>query len=96
MQNARDIILRPIISEKTMGLLAENKYTFEVDPQANKSQIKKAVEEIFDVKVIDVSTINMKGKPKRYGIFRGYRPKWKKAIVTLRAGDRIEFFEDLM
>lgn len=91
--DARDIILRPVISEKSTGAMAENKYTFEVHPDANKSQVKKAVEEIFKVKVTKVNTINVEGKMRRYGKYMGKRPDRKKAIVTLAEGHSIKIFE---
>jgi len=94
--NPRDIILRPIITEKSMELLAEGKYTFAVDPRANKSQIKRAIETIFDVEVAKVNTMNMRGKRRRLGRYEGRRPNWKKAIVKLKPGQKIDFFEGLV
>lgn len=94
--NAYDIIIRPIITEKSMGMQDANKYVFEVVKTANKSEIKKAVETVFDVKVKSVHTMNMLGKMKRQGQYRGKRPDWKKAIVTLTEDSKtIEFFESL-
>lgn len=94
MKDARDIIVRPIISERSMDDSALNKYTFEVAKKANKVEIKKAVEEIFDVTVEKVTTMNMLGKLKRRGRFEGRRPNWKKAIVKLTPDSKkIEFFE---
>jgi len=93
MKNPRDIIIKPIVSEKSYKLIEGNKYTFQVHPDAKKIEIRKAVEEIFNVSVTKVNTITVKGKPKRQGWFRGRRPNWKKAIVTLREGDKIEFFQ---
>lgn len=90
---AHDIIIRPIITEKSSSLMELNKYTFEVHKSANKIQIRKAVEEVFKVKVLSVNTMNVKGKPKRMGMNRGYTRSWKKAIVALPEGQRIEFFE---
>jgi large subunit ribosomal protein L23 len=87
------IIKRPLVTEKSTSLMEENKYCFVVDPRANKNQIKQAVEEIFKVKVIAVNTSNVLGKIKRQGRFSGRRPSWKRAIVTLEQGNRIEFFE---
>lgn len=78
MKDARDIIVRPVITEKSMNLMAENKYTFIVDKQANKTEIRKAIEEIFHVKVDNVRTINVKGKKRRMGRFEGYKPDRKK------------------
>jgi len=93
MKDPRDIIRHPVISEKTYGLIDENKYTFIVDPRANKTQIKQAVEEIFDVKVVSVNTMNRQGKRKRRGLVVGKRPDLKRAIVTVAEGDEIELFE---
>ena len=94
---SHDIIKRPIITEQSMEGVAEKKYTFEVDKNANKIQIKKAVEEIFKVKVDKVSTINYIGKPKRMGVHSGYTSEWKKAIVTLTESSKtIEFFDGMM
>lgn len=91
--NARDVIKRPVISEKSYDLLAENKYTFYVNPDANKIEIKKAIEEIFNVTVLNVNTMNVKGKTKRMGRAVGKTPDRKKAIVSLKEGDKIEVFE---
>jgi large subunit ribosomal protein L23 len=88
----RDVLLAPVISEKSYGLLDDNKYTFEVHPDANKTQIKIAVEKIFEVKVTDVNTLNRQGKRKRVRAGFGRRKNVKRAIVTLRAGDRIDVF----
>ena len=93
MKDPRDIIFRPVISEKTYGLLDENKYTFVVDPRANKTQIKQAIETIFDVKVLGVNTLNRSGKRKRRGFIVGKRPDTKRAIVSLAPGDEIELFD---
>ena len=91
-----DIILRPVITEKSMQQLAENKYTFLVHPKANKTMIKKAVEQIFKVRVRKVNTVRVRGKLRRVGRYAGYQPDAKKAIVTLAEGHRIkEFFEDV-
>lgn len=91
--DARDIILRPIVTEKSTAAMQANKYTFEVHPDANKIQIKKAVEEIFKVKVEKVNTIRVRGKLRRVGRFVGRRPDRKKAIVTLKEGHSIQIFE---
>jgi large subunit ribosomal protein L23 len=90
---ARDVIKRPVVTEKTTRLMEENKYCFIVDRRANKTQIRQAVEEIFGVKVLAVNTMNMVGKLKRLGRFEGRRPSEKKVLVTLAPGSRIEFFE---
>jgi large subunit ribosomal protein L23 len=91
---ARDILKRPVITERSSELMAEKKYTFEVDVRANKTQVKDAVEEIFDVKVDKVNIMNYKGKFKRMGKFGGYTNKRRKAIITLtQESKEIEFFE---
>ena len=91
--NARQVIIRPVISEKSYALLAANKYTFRVHDAANKTQIRQAVEEIFEVRVEDVRTVNVRSKPKRRGYTSGRTREWKKAIVQLHADDTIELFE---
>ena len=92
MRTAQDIILKPVITEDSMDRLQANRYTFKV---AKKIEIAKAVEELFNVKVAKVNTISVKGKQKRMGRSVGYRPDWKKAIVTLEGDKTIEFFEGL-
>lgn len=93
---SHDIIRKPIITEKSMASMAEKKYTFIVHVDANKSQIKRAVEEVFNVKVENVNTINGLGKTKRMGVHVGKRPDYKKAIVTLtEESNGIEFFEGM-
>jgi large subunit ribosomal protein L23 len=91
--DARAVIIRPVISEKSYALIAEGKYTFRVHDRANKTQIAKAVEGIFDVRVADVRTAKVRAKPKRRGLHRGRTRAWKKAIVRLAPGERIELFE---
>ncbi len=91
--NARQVIIRPVISEKSYALLAANKYTFRIHEGANKTQVRKAIEEIFGVRVDGVRTAWVKPKPKRRGISSGHRRKWKKAVVTLHPDDAIELFE---
>lgn len=91
----REVIRRPVITEESMERTAEGKYTFAVHPDANKTEIKNAVETLFKVKVKKVNTVTMRGKERRVGVHRGRRPDWKKAIVTLEEGQRIEFFEGL-
>ncbi len=93
--NAYDIIIAPIISEKSMTMLADQKYTFKVNAKANKIEIKKAVEEIFKVEVEKVTTLNVIGKNKRVGVHEGKKSDWKKAIVKLKGTKTIEFFESL-
>jgi len=95
MRNPRDVLLKPIVSERSMDLLAQNKYSFYVDPNANKIEIKHAVQELFNVTVQDVNTMNVKGKIKRMGRYAGRTPNRKKAIVTLKQGDKIEIFEGM-
>ncbi len=96
MKFAQDIILKPIITEKSMDGIASRKYTFKVAKDATKPEIGHAVEELFGVKVADVNTINMKRKPKRLRYNAGYTAAWKKAIVTLKPDSKtIEFFEGL-
>ncbi len=97
MKTSCDIIIRPIITEASMQGIADKKYTFEVAKTANKVEIKKAIEEIFKVKVLDVNTVNMKSKPKRLGVHLGKTSEWKKAVVTLTADSKtIEFFDGMM
>ncbi|KHE72260.1 50S ribosomal protein L23 [Halobacillus sp. BBL2006] len=94
MKEPRDIIKRPVITEHSADLMGEKKYTFEVSPKANKTEIKKAVEEIFGVSVESVNTMNLKGKFKRMGRYGGYRSDRKKAIVKLTEdSEELEFFE---
>jgi large subunit ribosomal protein L23 len=90
--NPRDILMRPVISEKSYGLLDEGKYTFIVRPDANKTQIRMAVEQVFGVKVTGVNTVNRPGKRRRTRHGWGKRPDTKRAIVTLAEGDRIDIF----
>lgn len=93
---AQDIVLKPIISEASMDMLADKKYVFKVLDGATKPEIAAAVEELFNVKVQDVNTISMKRKPKRLGVHAGYTAAWKKAIVTLKPeSNTIEFFDGL-
>ena len=93
---SHDIIRKPVITEKTMAAMADNKYTFIVHIDSNKSQIKRAVEEVFDVKVQNVQTSRTMGKTKRMGVHVGKRADYKKAIVTLTKDSKtIEFFEGL-
>lgn len=96
MKTPYDIILKPVVTERSMEEMAEKKYTFKVDRRANKTQIKHAIEVIFGVKVEKVSTMNMTGKVKRVGKYAGKRSDWKKAIVKLTEKSKgIEFFEGL-
>ncbi|MEE0265206.1 MAG: 50S ribosomal protein L23 [Acutalibacteraceae bacterium] len=94
---AHDIVIRPIVTEKSMMGIADKKYTFEVAKAANKIEIAKAVEELFKVKVAKVNTVSMRGKLRRQGRYQGYTKSWKKAYVTLTADSKpIEFFEGMM
>ena len=92
LTDPRDILLAPVVSEKSYGLLDENKYTFLVRPDSNKTQIKQAVEAVFGVKVISVNTINRQGKRKRTRFGYGKRKDTKRAIVSLAEGERIDIF----
>ena len=91
--HASQVILAPIVSEKSYEASTRGSYTFKVHPDSHKTQIRQAVEELFDVKVERVNVIKVQAKPKRRGLSRGTRPGWKKAVVHLRAGDTIEIFE---
>jgi large subunit ribosomal protein L23 len=89
----REVLVAPVVSEKSYSLIEDNKYSFRVHDKAHKTQVRQAVEELFDVKVVGVNIVKVKSKPKRRGMHRGQRPGWKKAIVELRTGDSIEIFE---
>ena len=95
MSNPRSIIQEPVITEKATILREGNKYAFRGDSNANKIQIRQAVEEIFSVKVESVRTVKVPSKPKRQGLYQGRRAGWKKAYVTLKAGDSIEITENI-
>jgi large subunit ribosomal protein L23 len=88
-----EVLIAPVVSEKSYGQIAQNRYTFKVHQDAHKTQVRQAVEELFDVKVLNVAIIKVQAKPKRRGAIRGIRPGWKKAVVQLKAGDSIEIFE---
>ncbi|HVM36567.1 MAG TPA: 50S ribosomal protein L23 [Actinomycetota bacterium] len=92
-RDARDVILAPVVSEKSYSLLDLNAYTFKVHPDANKTEIRQAVEHIWGVKVVGVNTVNRKGKTKRFRFQTGKRPDTKRAVVKLAEGDKIEIFE---
>ena len=97
MKFAQDIIIKPLITEKSMDMIADKKYAFKVAVDATKPEIAHAVEELFGVKVAAVNTINMKSKPKRLRYAEGRTSEWKKAIVTLKADSKpVEFFEGMM
>jgi len=91
--DVRQVIVEPVISEKSYALMADGKYTFRVNDRAHKTQIRAAVEEIFDVSVVGIRTSRVRSKPKRRGQFSGRTRGWKKAIVELAPGDKIELFE---
>jgi len=91
--DARQVILEPVVSEKSYALMSDGKYTFRVDDRAHKTQIARAVEEIFEVRVAGVRTAKVRAKPKRRGVHSGRTRAWKKAVVQLAPGDRIELFE---
>jgi large subunit ribosomal protein L23 len=93
VKSARDVIIRPVVSEKSYGGLEQNSYTFLVDKRANKTEIKEAVQSIWNVRVTSVNTLNRHGKVKRRGFTKGKRRDEKRAIVTLADGDAIEIFE---
>jgi large subunit ribosomal protein L23 len=88
-----EVLIRPVVSEKSYGQVAQNQYTFQIHKDAHKTQVRQAVEQLFDVKVERVNIVKVQAKPKRRGLFRGTKPGWKKAIVLLRAGDSIEIFQ---
>ena len=95
-KDVREIIRRPLVTEKsTQANELANKFTFVVRKDANKIEIKQAVEEVFGVSVLEVRTLNVRGKNKRIGFRHGRKPDWKKAVVTLREGDRIDLFENV-
>jgi large subunit ribosomal protein L23 len=91
--DARQVIIEPVVSEKSYALMTDGKYTFRVNERAHKTQIARAVEEVFSVRVAAVRTSKVRAKPKRRGVHSGRTRSWKKAVVQLAAGDRIELFE---
>jgi large subunit ribosomal protein L23 len=92
--NPQQIIQRPLVTERSMVIRdTQNKYCFKVHPRATKPEIRKAIEELFSVKVTSVATMNVAGKPKRLGRSMGYRASWKKAIVTVAPGQKIEIYD---
>jgi large subunit ribosomal protein L23 len=93
--NASQVIIRPVVSEKSYVLAAADKYTFRVHPDAHKTQIRQAIEQLFDVRVVEVRTMSVKSKPKRRGYTSGRTRSWKKAIVQVRSGDSIPIFQGL-
>jgi large subunit ribosomal protein L23 len=88
-----EVLLAPVVSEKSYSLLTDRKYTFKVHKDAHKTQVRQAVEQLFDVKVEAVNIVKVRSKPKRRGLTRGRRPGWKKAVVQLREGETIEIFQ---
>jgi large subunit ribosomal protein L23 len=87
------VLIRPVVSEKSYEQITQNKYTFKVHQDAHKTQVRQAVEQLFDVTVVSVNILKVQPKPKRRGLTRGIRPGWKKAVVQLKPGDSIEIFE---
>jgi large subunit ribosomal protein L23 len=87
-----EVLLAPVVTEKAYAQIDDNKYSFRVHPDAHKTQVRQAVEELFNVKVEQVNILKVQPKPKRRGLHRGTKPGWKKAVVQLRAGDTIEIF----
>jgi large subunit ribosomal protein L23 len=92
---ARQVLIAPVVSEKSYGLIDQKKYAFRVHPDAHKTQIRQAIEELFDVRVVEVRTASVKSKPKRRGLTAGRSRSWKKAIVQVRPGDQIPIFQGL-
>ena len=89
---SRQVLIAPVVSEKSYGLIEEGKYSFRVHPDAHKTQIRQAVEELFEVRVVAVNVSKVQPKPKRRGMIRGKKQGWKKAVVQLRKGDEIQIF----
>jgi large subunit ribosomal protein L23 len=88
-----EVLIKPVVSEKSYEQISQNQYTFKVHRNAHKTQVRQAVEELFDVKVERVNIVKVQPKPKRRGVHKGIKPGWKKAVVLLRKGDSIEIFE---
>ena len=88
-----EILIKPIVSEKSYEQIQQNRYTFKVHKDAHKTQVRQAVEELFEVKVVAVNIVKVQPKPKRRGLHHGVRPGWKKAIVEVKSGDKIDIFE---
>ena len=88
-----EVLIAPIISEKSYGQIALNRYTFKIHQDAHRTQVRQAVEQLFDVKVVSVNIVKVQPKPKRRGVTKGTRPGWKKAVVRVREGQTIEIFE---
>jgi len=94
MRNPHEVLIKPLVTEKSTDLMQDNKFTFKVDPKANKIEIKNAVQSIFNVNVVEVRTMNVSGKLKKQGRSVGYSSDWKKAIVTLKQGQKIPIFDE--
>ena len=90
---ARQVLIAPVVSEKSYELIEQRKYAFRVHPDAHKTQIRQAIEELFEVNVVGVNVVKVQPKPKRRGMIKGAKPGWKKAIVQLKPGQSIEYFE---
>ena len=88
-----EVLLAPVVSEKSYSLISDRKYTFKVHKDAHKTQVRQAVEELFGVHVVNVNILKVQAKPKRRGLTKGMRPGWKKAVVQVREGEQIEIFE---
>ena len=88
-----EVLIRPVISEKSYELITQNRYTFKIHQDAHKTQVRQAVEQMFDVTVVKVNILKVQAKPKRRGLIKGTRPGWKKAIVQVRVGETIPIFE---
>ncbi len=93
MKHPSDILIQPVITEKSVGLQGASKYVFKIHPKATKTEVKEAIENKFGVDVVKVNIIKMPTKPKRLGRFEGKRPSWKKAIITLKPGETLKGFE---
>jgi large subunit ribosomal protein L23 len=91
--DSRQVLIAPVVSEKSYSLIEDDKYSFRVHEKAHKTQVRQAVEELFGVGVVGVNIVTVRSKPKRRGMSKGTKPGWKKAIVQLKPGDRIEIFE---
>jgi large subunit ribosomal protein L23 len=93
MLSSRDVLIAPVVSEKSYAQIEQRRYSFKVHPDAHKTQIRQAVEELFDVKVVSVNVSQVRSKPKRRGLFRGRKPGWKKAVVQVAPGQEIQIFQ---
>jgi large subunit ribosomal protein L23 len=93
MLSSRDVLIAPVVSEKSYAQIEQRRYSFKVHPDAHKTQIRQAVEELFDVNVVSVNVSHVRSKPKRRGAFRGSKPGWKKAVVEVAPGQEIQIFQ---